>query len=299
MNKNIIYKIVALVILIITLIVFVNRIFSSNNAEKKFIRTGNEKYKDTIFNDAEVNYRKAIEQNINNHKAEFNLADALYKQENYKETIGRLETLSTQKIDSNLLENIFYNLGNSYFNNAKQLAESQDPKNAEEAMGNLKKSLEAFKNALKIMPSDTAARQNYQIVKHILDQQEQQNKDDKNKDKKKDDKQDKKDKKDKEKQDKDKKDKKGKEDKQDKKKKEQDKGKQNKDKKEDKKDKQDKKGQDKKEQQKQGQGKQKQQKISKKDAERLLKALQNQEKMTLKKMKKQKKNNRTKTEKNW
>lgn len=118
-------------------------------------------------------------------------------------------------------------------------------------------SINAYKNALKNNPDDEDSRYNLAYAQRMLkqeQQQQQQNKDDKNKDNK-----DNKDKKDQDKKDKDKKDQDQKNDQKD------DKGEKNK------------------EQQKQQQGQ-----ISKEDAQRLLDALQNDEKNLQDKMKKEK-----------
>jgi Ca-activated chloride channel family protein len=126
--------------------------------------------------------------------------------------------------------------------------------------------VDAYKNALKNNPNDDDTRYNLSYAQQMLRQQQQQQK--KNQDKK-DDKKNNKDKKDQDKKDKDKKD-------------------------QDKKDKQDK--------DKQNQDKQKQQQnqISKDDAQRLLDALQNDEKNLQDKMKKAKvKGAKTEIDKDW
>lgn len=130
-------------------------------------------------------------------------------------------------------------------------------------------SIDAYKNALKSNPTDEDTRYNLAYAQQMLKQQQQQNKD---KDK---------DKKDKDKKDKDKKDKNDK----------------NKDK-----DKKDQEKKDKEEQKKQEQKKKKQQQpdqISKEDAQRLLDALQNDEKNVQNKAKKGKQGIKVKIEKDW
>lgn len=121
-------------------------------------------------------------------------------------------------------------------------------------------SINAYKNALKNNPNDEDSRYNLAYAQRMLkqeQQQQQQNKDDQNKDNK-----DNKDKKDKDKKDKDK-------------------DKKDKDQKEDQKDDKGEKNKEQKKQQQQGQ-------ISKEDAQRLLDALQNDEKNLQDKMKKEK-----------
>ena len=57
----------------------------SQQAERKFIRKGNEAYEKKQFTQSEVNYRKALEKDAQSFDAQFNVGDALYKQGKYKE----------------------------------------------------------------------------------------------------------------------------------------------------------------------------------------------------------------------
>jgi len=135
-----------------------------------------------------------------------------------------------------------------------------------------KESIEAYKNALRANPNDMDTKYNLAYAKNMLKQQQQKKKNNKNQDKKNKDKQ---------------KDKK------------QDKNKKNQDKQKDKK-KQDNKEQDKKNNDQKKQQQQAKPKISKKDAEKLLKSLQADEKKVQDKLKKQKaKTVRVKSEKEW
>jgi Ca-activated chloride channel family protein len=136
-------------------------------------------------------------------------------------------------------------------------------------------SANAYKNALKNNPNDDETRYNLAYAQQMLKQQQEQQKKDKNKDKKD------KDKKDKNKKDKNKNDDKDK----------QDKDKQDKDKED----------QQKKNQQNKDQKDKKEQpdKISKEDAQRLLDALQNDEKNIQDKLKKGKQGIKVKIEKDW
>ena len=52
---------------------------------EKQIRKGNRQYRKGNYAEAEVQYRKILEDKPNNTDAQFNLGDALYKQENYKD----------------------------------------------------------------------------------------------------------------------------------------------------------------------------------------------------------------------
>jgi len=245
--------------------------------DKKFIREGNKLYEKNKFQEAEISYRKALEENVTNYKADFNLSDALYKQKNYKEAAGKFEFLTKQNVKHKSISDSYYNLGNSYF---KLATENSSPENAQSSMDYLEKALNAYKKSILKNQSDDDARINYELTKRLLDQQKnnqkqnKDNKDDKNKDKNKDNK------------DKDNKDDKNKDQKKDNK---QDQKNQPKD------------GNNKPEKQNNDQKQEKENnknKIDKETANMLLNALQNQEKNAVKKMK-VKHSERRKTEKNW
>lgn len=257
---------------------------ASAKNDKKLIRQGNKEYHNENFQEAELKYRKAGEINADNYKADFNLADALYKKEAYSEAAGKFEFLKDKVEDKKIAADVAYNLGNSYFMQAKKASESQDMQAMQMSMTHMKKAVEAFKDALRKNPADNDARHNYELAKRVLEQQQQQQQQQQqnkqNQDKQNQDKQDQnKDGEQKDKQDQNKQD-------------------QNKDgRQKDSEQKQGNKGeQDEKNKEQQQQAEPK--KMSKEEAEKMLKALQQKEKGTIKKMKRQKVK-KTKIEKNW
>ncbi len=197
-------------------------------SDKKLIREGNELYKNKKYSEAEVKYRKSLQENHNNTKANYNLGTSLYKQGNYDKAAEEFQSYINKDNDKDKIARAYHNLGNSYLQN-KKYAEG----------------IEAYKQALKHNPVDMDTKYNLAYAQQMLRQQQQQQQN--NKDKKNQDKQD-----------------------------------QNKDK----------------QNQNEQQQKQKEQKISKEDAERLLQALQNDEKELQKKLKRLKPSS-IKTEKNW
>ena len=263
-----------LYILIILNTIIVSLAFAQ---EKKFIRQGNSAYADSVFDESELKYRKALEKNSNSYDAGFNLGDALYKQKKYDEAIKQFENLTHAETSKENIAKAYHNLGNA-------LLQAKD----EKGQPRLEEAVEAYKNSLRNNPTDNETRFNLAQAQRMLQQQQQQQK--QNQDQNKDQNKDKKDEQNKDK-NKDNKDKDNK-DKQDKK----DQEKKDKDKKDEQKDKQD---QQNKEQQKKEEQK-KQQQIPKEKAEQMLKALENDEKDLQKKMKMQKvKGKKVKVEKDW
>jgi len=257
-------KIIVLVILNTIIISF------SFAQEKKFIRQGNNSYESEDFENSELKYRKAIEKSATSFDANFNLGDALFKQEKFDEAVKQFENLAESETDQINKAKAYHNLGNS-------LLQSKD----EKGQAKLQEAVEAYKNALRNNPKDNETRFNLAQAQKLLKQQQQQQK--QNQDKNKD------------------------QDKKDQDKKEQDKKDQDKKDQEKKDEKKDKKDQDKKDQQKnkdqqdkQKQQEQKKQEIPKEKAEQMLKALENDEKDLQKKMKMQKvKGQKVKVEKDW
>lgn len=134
--------------------------------ERADIRSGNKQFNTGKYSEAEVEYKRALEKNINSYEANFNLGGALYKQ-------GRNEdaTASYQKIieDGTNAENqtkTFYNLGNALVKQRK-----------------LDEAIESYKNALRLDPTDVQAKFNLAYAQKL--KQEDENKDkDKNQDNK-------------------------------------------------------------------------------------------------------------------
>jgi len=272
--RNYIFKISATILLMISVV------FAFGQSDKKYIRKGNKAYNKEDYQKAEIDYLKAIQSDDPTHKGLFNWGDVLYKQKQYFNASSVFDSVSKLDLDDETMSKIYYNLGNSLLKLAKDSAEI-----AQQALAS---SIGSYKNSLRINPEDYEAKYNLAYAQKLIqDQQQQQKQDQQNKDQK--DQQDKKDQQDQNK-DQNKEDKKDQQDKQDQqdKKDQQDKQDQNKD--------QDKKPGE--QQQQQGQPKPKQ--ISKEDAERMLQALMNDEKNTLKKLQKAKaKVKVSKSEKDW
>lgn len=229
--------------------------------ERKFVRKGNDSYEQKNYTDSEIKYRKALDQKSDYYDALYNLGDALYKQEKYKEAAKQFQAIANQsEVSEDLKAKAYHNMGNSLLKSKK-----------------LKESINAYKNALKLNPKDIETKHNLSYAMNQLqkqkkqqkknqqnkNQQNNQNKDNKNKNKKQDQKKDNQQQNNQQQQ-------------------------------------QQKKDQQKKQKQQKNQPKQQQKKISKEDAKRLLQALENDEKKLQKKLKKKKaKSKKVKVTKDW
>ena len=129
-----------------------------------------------LYQNAEISYRKGMANTKNFAKANYNLANSLYRQEKYEDAANSYKYVAEQKEnDKSLRAKAFHNYGNSLFNQEKY-----------------KESIDAYKNALRLNPNDKEAKYNLEYARRMLQQQEQQeNKDDKDDKDNKDDKDDK------------------------------------------------------------------------------------------------------------
>ena len=151
--------------------------------ERRDIRSGNKLYEKGDYTEAEVAYRRALEKNAESYEANFNLADALYKQKRYDEAAQMNAQLAA---DSAYMENAaaaYFHQGNALFQQRK-----------------LEEALEAYKNCMRLDPNDQQAKFNYAYTKKLLEkdnqnqqqnnqnnqQNNQQNQQDQNKDQNKD-----------------------------------------------------------------------------------------------------------------
>lgn len=147
----------------------------SQRVVRDSIRSGNKAYKEQLYNTSESKYKSAITANPVEKRAVYNLANTYFKQNKWDEAIKTYEQYITLE-NENIKEKgaAFHNIGNA------QLKKKD-----------LQKSMEAYKNALRLNPSDEGARYNLAVVQKILSDQKKD--DDKDKDKDKDKKDDKKD----------------------------------------------------------------------------------------------------------
>ena len=134
---------------------------------EKIIQAGNEYYRQQQFAKATEQYNKAVEPEPSNKTAQFNQANALYKQDKKVQAAELFAQVAKDATDKEVRSKAFYNKG---------VILSQQK--------NLEESIEAYKDALRNNPADREARENLQ--KALLELKK------KNAEKKKDDQQKKK-----------------------------------------------------------------------------------------------------------
>jgi tetratricopeptide (TPR) repeat protein len=143
-------------------LVYLFLIFSlklSAQTDKAYVSKGNEYYLQLKFDLAEDQYRQALNVSPRNAEAKYNLANALMQQKKFKEAAEQYTEVTTLG-RKDLRAPAYYNAGVSY---TKQK--------------DLPGSIEAYKAALRLNPTDTDAREYLQkALQEQKKQQDQQNK---------------------------------------------------------------------------------------------------------------------------
>ena len=155
---------IALLLLLLSVSVLAPQTASAQN-DRKLIRQGNKVFRQGNFADAEVAYRKAVEKNVRNPQANYNLGTALVRQHKDSAAVRQLETAA--KLETNPIRRAqaYHNMG----------VVCQQRQMFGEA-------IEAYKEALRNNPKDDETRYNLELCKRQQkqQQQQQQNQDQKN-----------------------------------------------------------------------------------------------------------------------
>ena len=133
--------------------------------EGDHIRKGNKFYADSLYEKAEIEYRKALELNPESVDAMYNLGNALFyqipqAQEKGEEAMKQYATAAKLETDKDRLAQIYHNLGTLMYM-AQQYPQS----------------VEAYKESMRNNPYDDETRYNLAKAMHMLKQQQQNQQD--------------------------------------------------------------------------------------------------------------------------
>lgn len=135
-------------------------------------RKGDQAYDAGEHEKALQHYESAEEKGLKDPKLRFNKGDALYQLEKYADAARAFRGTASGSDDPSLRAKAYHNLGNSHLK-----------------AGRLEKSIEAYKEALRLKPGDEDTRYNLALAKKLKKKSQQKNnknqKDKKNKDRKK------------------------------------------------------------------------------------------------------------------
>ena len=139
---------------------------TSTRRERNLVKEANKDYENKEYAKAEVANRKALAENPSSDVARFNLASSLSHMEDEKaktESDSIFTSLAEHSINPEASQRSYYNLGNEAYRGEQY-----------------EQSIEMYKDALRRDPSDDNARQNLRLAQLKL--QEQQNQQDQNQD---------------------------------------------------------------------------------------------------------------------
>ena len=142
----------------------------AQKAERDYIRKGNRFFNDSVFVDAEVNYRKALEANPKSTVSMYNLGNTLSQQQKFKEAMEQYVAAGKIEKDKMKLAHIYHNMGVLF-----------------QAGKDYWQAVEAYKMSLRNNPKDDETRYNLALAQKLLkDQQQNQQNQDQNQDQNKD-----------------------------------------------------------------------------------------------------------------
>jgi Ca-activated chloride channel homolog len=143
---------------VMIILVMALNLSASAQKENSSIAKGNEAYRAKEYSKASEFYRKALDQSPGNSVANFNLGNALFRDNMSTKAIEYFESVAKAGSEPETRADAFYNKG-VVLTNQKKLPES----------------IAAYKAALRLNPTDSLARQNLQRA--LNEQKKQQDQD--------------------------------------------------------------------------------------------------------------------------
>ncbi len=128
---------------------------ASAQVDRHDVRAGNRKFRKDNWKEADISYRKALVKDSTSVAANYNLANTLYRQENYEEAEKLMKKIRDNASASANAADYWYNTGDIAI-----------------AKKDWQGAVNAFKEALLKNPSDMDAKENYIYAKKMLENQQ-------------------------------------------------------------------------------------------------------------------------------
>lgn len=142
------------------LAIFVCLFFAlENHAQSSYrlIEKGNRAFQKEQYSESEISYRKALEQDGKLITAHYNIGNARYLQEDYEGAAAKFSQSAETYENKQDKAHAYHNLGNSLMSQKKY-----------------EKSIDAYKNALKLNPSDMDTKYNLAYAQKMLKKEQEQ-----------------------------------------------------------------------------------------------------------------------------
>lgn len=128
---------------------------ASAQIDRHDVRAGNRKFRKDNWKEADISYRKALVKDSTSVAANYNLANTLYRQENYEDAEKLMKKIGDNASASANAADYWYNTGDIAI-----------------AKKDWQGAVNAFKEALLKNPSDMEAKENYIYAKKMLENQQ-------------------------------------------------------------------------------------------------------------------------------
>ena len=157
------------ILFILVIFNFQLSIFNSLQAQanRHQLRDGNRNYKNERYDKAEVDYRRALESDSLDYRGQYNLANSLYRQKKYDEAVRHYDqALQLPELSDQQRWQSLHNKGNAYL---KAGMEDQ-----QQGMKMFQQAVQSYQDALKVDPKNDDTRYNLAYARRLLQQAQQQ-----------------------------------------------------------------------------------------------------------------------------
>lgn len=134
-------------------------------ASRHQLREGNRQYNKEHYDQAEVAYRRALERDSNDARGHYNLGGALYRQKKYDDAAHHYEQVyAAPKASDRTRADAMHNRGNSLLKAGMESGQQEM----------LQEALKSYQEALKLNPKNDDTRYNLALARRLLQQMQQQ-----------------------------------------------------------------------------------------------------------------------------
>lgn len=123
--------------------------------DRREVRAGNRKFSKGNYAESEIDYRKAVLKDSLSIAGQYNLASALYRQENFEEAAKSLAKIEAEVAETPYASDYYYNEGDVALQRKDYAA-----------------AVKAFRESLLLNPGDIDAKENYLYAKEMLKNQQ-------------------------------------------------------------------------------------------------------------------------------
>lgn len=159
-------------ILIILLALTALQFTAMSQASRHQLREGNRHYNKERYDQAEVAYRRALERDSNDARGQYNLGNACYRLKKYDDAARHYEqAVSDQKLNNKRRANALHNHGNCLL---KEVIDNSSDGIDNNQQQKLQQAITSYQEALKLAPKNDQTRYNLALARKLMQQAQQQ-----------------------------------------------------------------------------------------------------------------------------